>query len=712
MSYELGVDLGTTYTAAAVRRAERTVMVELGNRSQTVPSVVLFAEDGSVLLGEAAQRRSTVEPERIAREYKRRLGDPTPILIGGTPHSADALTGRMLRWVVDLVTEREGGPPRRIGVAYPANWGPYKLDLLQQAIRQADITNAEVITEPEAAVIHYASQERISSGSVIAVYDLGGGTFDSAIVRKTADGVEVLGEPEGIERLGGIDFDQAVVSHVLGALGEEVMALDQEDPLVVSAIARLRNDCVEAKEALSSDTQVSIPVLLPGIQTEVRLTRGEFETMIRPTLEGTISALNRALRSADLSSDDLTAVLLVGGSSRIPLVAEMVGAELGRPVAVDAHPKHAVALGAALLAAGPSVAPVAAEQPDVESTISHIPPPPPPEPSAAPAPTEPHVPTPAVGEAPSLPPSPVQPPPADSTPPAPARPEPSPSATIAGAPPVQPPVTPRAPAAAAPPGAPARRASDSAPSQPGQPRKQPTQAILGSGGSSAPTPAPTASGGDGGGGFPWVFVVIGLVVAAVIVGAIAVLGGGGDDPDDGATATATEQPTTPVDEPDDGDPAGGEADEPTPADTSEPTAAATEAPTEAPEPTATPEPTPVPPACEGVSGLCAQIESVAIVGGELSVEWTAVNFPGTPDTDGSHVHFYWSTFEASQVGTAGGDSDNSGAWDITATSPFVPDRDVLLANRPPGADVCVTPANEFHQVIDATIFDCMSIPEG
>lgn len=709
MSYELGVDLGTTYTAAAVRRAERTVMVELGNRSQTVPSVLLFAEDGSVLLGEAAQRRSTVEPERIAREYKRRLGDPTPILIGGTPHSADALTGRMLRWVVDLVTEREGGPPRRIGVAYPANWGPYKLDLLQQAIRQADITNAEVITEPEAAVIHYASQERISSGSVIAVYDLGGGTFDSAIVRKTAEGVEVLGEPEGIERLGGIDFDQAVVSHVLGALGDDVMALDQEDPLVVSAIARLRNDCVEAKEALSSDTQVSIPVLLPGIQTEVRLTRGEFETMIRPTLEGTISALNRALRSADLSSEDLTAVLLVGGSSRIPLVAEMVGAELGRPVAVDAHPKHAVALGAALLAAGPNVAPVAAEQPDVESTISHIPPPPPPEPSAAPAPTEPHVPTPAVGEAPSLPPSPVQPPPANSTPPAPARPEPSPSATIAGAPPVQPPVTPRAPAAAAPPGAPARRASDTGPTPGGQPQKLPTQAILGSGGSSAPTPAPTASGG-GGGGFPWVFVVIGLVVAAVVVGAIAVLGGGGDDPEDGATATATEQPTTPVDDPDPTTEPGVEEPDP------EPTVAEAEAPT--PEPTAppepTPEPTPIPQRCEGEPGICAQIESATIVGGELSIEWTAVNFPGLPSVGGDHVHWYWNTFDAEQVGSSPPAGVTQGDWEVNDTSPYVPSKaSLLLANRPEGAtEICVTPANSGHGVIDPTIFDCVPIPEG
>jgi hypothetical protein len=116
-------------------------------------------------------------------------------------------------------------------------------------------------------------------------------------------------------------------------------------------VARLRQDCVEAKEALSSDSDVSIPVLLPNLQTEVRLTRGEYESMVRPALSDTITAMNRALRSAKVTPDEVTAVLLVGGSSRTPLVAELVSSALGRPVAVDAHPKYGVAMGAALTAA-------------------------------------------------------------------------------------------------------------------------------------------------------------------------------------------------------------------------------------------------------------------------------------------------------------------------------------------------------------------------
>lgn len=351
-SYALGVDLGTTFTSAAVHRDGRSTIVELGSRSAATPTVVLLRSDETVLAGEAADRRATTEPQRVAREFKRRLGDPTPLLLGGIPCSADALTARMLRWVVDQVEAREGGPPAAVAVTHPANWGPFKIDLLEQAVRQAGLDDVVFLTEPEAAVRYYASQQRVEPGSVVAVYDLGGGTFDTAILRKLDDGhFEILGRPEGIERMGGIDFDAAVLGHVMRALDGEVEALDPDDAATLHALTRLRKDCVEAKEALSTDTDASIPVMLPTIATEVRLTRSELEAMVRPPLMDTIAAMRRALASADLTEDDLSAVLLVGGSSRMPIVAQLVSNELGRPVAVDADPKHAVALGAATTAA-------------------------------------------------------------------------------------------------------------------------------------------------------------------------------------------------------------------------------------------------------------------------------------------------------------------------------------------------------------------------
>ncbi len=350
-SYQLGVDLGTTYTAAAIARDGQVKMIGLGNRSAAIPSVVHLAADGTVLAGEAADRRGPSEPDRVAREFKRRIGDPTPLLLGGTPYSAEALLGTMLDAVVTRVSELEGARPSHLAVSHPANWGPYKQELFAQCLRGADTGDATALTEPEAAAIAYAANERVEPGSLVGVYDLGGGTFDVAILRKTTDGFAILGRPEGIERLGGIDFDEAVVGHVRGALGGALEQVDAADPAALRALTRLRRECVEAKEALSTDTDAIIPVLLPEVQTEVRLTRAEFERMIRPTLESTIAAMRRALVAAAVEPQQISAVLLVGGSSRIPLVAELVSGAFGRPIAVDAHPKHAVAQGAARTAA-------------------------------------------------------------------------------------------------------------------------------------------------------------------------------------------------------------------------------------------------------------------------------------------------------------------------------------------------------------------------
>ncbi len=350
--YALGIDLGTTFTAAAVWRDGRAEIASLGSRSAAVPSVVVLREDETIITGEAADRRSISAPHRVAREFKRRLGDTTPILLAGVPYSAEALMAKLLQAVVEEVSAREGGAPSSVVISHPANWGPYKTDLLRQAAVRADLPDAGFASEPVAAAVSYAHQQRLPDGALVAVYDLGGGTFDTAVLRRQGEGFEILGRPEGIERLGGIDFDAAVFAHVARALGGKLEQLDDEDPASISAVARLKEECTEAKEALSADTDTTIPVLLPNLVTEVRLTRAEFEAMVRPALQDTIDALHRALRSAGVGAEDLHSVLLVGGSSRMPIVAQLVGAELGRPVAVDVHPKHAVALGAAWLASG------------------------------------------------------------------------------------------------------------------------------------------------------------------------------------------------------------------------------------------------------------------------------------------------------------------------------------------------------------------------
>lgn len=350
MSYRLGVDLGTTFSAAAIERDGRAEIVALGNNVAQIPSVLFLQPDGNFRFGEAANRRGAEQPTRLAREFKRRIGDRTSIMVGSTPISPQALTAKLLRWTFDRVVERQGGRPALTVVTHPANWGEYRRELLSNATHEADIGAAELCPEPEAAAVHFSSTDRVRTGEVIAVYDLGGGTFDAAVLRRTAEGFQLLGSAEGIEHLGGVDFDEAVFQHVLTSLDGDIRGLDSDDPDVLSALARLRRECVEAKEALSADNEAPIPVTLPGLQRTVRLTRSEFEDMIRPRLTETVDCLARALASAELAPTDLAAVVLVGGSARVPLVSEMLTQQFRRPIALSPHPKHCVALGAALRA--------------------------------------------------------------------------------------------------------------------------------------------------------------------------------------------------------------------------------------------------------------------------------------------------------------------------------------------------------------------------
>ena len=154
-----------------------------GQSHASVPSVLFLAPDGSVLVGDAAERRALIDPDRAQREFKRRVGDPTPIVVGGRNWAPEELSARLVRWVMDRVAEREGGPADRIAITHPASWGPHKKDLLARALANQGLS-VTFLAEPQAAALHYASTERVGVGSTVAVYDLGGGTFDAAVVRK------------------------------------------------------------------------------------------------------------------------------------------------------------------------------------------------------------------------------------------------------------------------------------------------------------------------------------------------------------------------------------------------------------------------------------------------------------------------------------------------------------------------------------------------
>lgn len=355
MPYVLSVDLGTTFTAAAVCPiGGEPTMLSLGSSGYSVPSVLFLREDGTFLAGEAAELRSSANPMRVARYFKRRLGDEIPIRLAGTPFAPQVLVTRLLEWVISQASERQGETPTTVVLTHPANWGPYRRELLQQAASMASLALPVLITEPEAAAIHYVQSERVEPGELLGVYDLGGGTFDAVIMRRTETGFESVGNPAGVERLGGMDFDDVVRSFVLEAT--DLDEIEETEETITAAYA-LQSSCIDAKRVLSSDTVADVRVVFPGISTSVRVNRSEFEDRIRPRLVETLAALQTAMDSAGVQPEELSRILLVGGSSRIPLVSALLAQRFGRPLAVDIDPKNTVALGAARFGASQRSAP-------------------------------------------------------------------------------------------------------------------------------------------------------------------------------------------------------------------------------------------------------------------------------------------------------------------------------------------------------------------
>ena len=510
MSYDLGIDIGTSYSAAAVRRDSGAVdVVGLGSIADSMPSVVYLSEDGTILIGDAANRRSVTDPQGAAREFKRRLGDSTPIILRTSPFSAEQLYARTLEHVVQRVIEREQGPPRNTIVTHPANWGPYKLELFSQALRISNL-DATGLTEPAAAAWAYGAVDRVPVGAKLAIYDLGGGTFDAAVLEKTSDGFEPLGESTGIEHLGGVDFDAAILDWVRRAVGDDWPS-DPEDPQLATSMLHLRRSCSEAKELLSSERDVIIPVLLPGVDLTLTLTRPEFENMIRPKIDDSIASLESALSNAGIAGSDAT-IVLVGGSSRIPMIREELEHRYGPVVANDVDPLYAIATGAAVAASaksGPTPpAPAVPIEAETATPVAPVVTP------TAPVPTTPPTPEPAV---------------AQSTPAAPvvseesASPQPLPTPDVA--PSEDETVDLRAPRSAP--------VAPEAPAAPATPSAQPTAPT-----SFEPTPASSSSSG---GGMPG-WLIPAVIGALVIIGGVAffLLNGGGDDTDQTEAASADE----------------------------------------------------------------------------------------------------------------------------------------------------------------------------
>ncbi|GHF86219.1 actin-like ATPase involved in cell morphogenesis [Amycolatopsis bartoniae] len=347
----LSVDLGTSNTVAVLSAHGMPPRVVEVDGSATMPSAVFAGEDGTLLVGRDAERRARLDPARFEPNPKRRVDEQT-LLLGQDVVPVNETLAAVLRRVLEETTRQLGGEqPDQLRLTHPAEWGPLRRNVLLTSARLAGFTGpVQLVPEPVAAAAHFASfpGRALAPGQALAVYDLGAGTFDVAVVGATQNGFTVLAE-DGLPDLGGLDVDQALMVHV----GREV---SHRDPQRWQRLLRpestadrrtrraLQEDVKAAKEALSRLPQTEVP--MPEPFTDVLVTRGELEALVRPALLRSVELLARTVASAGLTPDRLAGIYLVGGSSRLPLVGSMIAEKLGVvPVSLD-QPETAVAFGA------------------------------------------------------------------------------------------------------------------------------------------------------------------------------------------------------------------------------------------------------------------------------------------------------------------------------------------------------------------------------
>ena len=346
----IGIDLGTTNSEVAVVRDGRPEVIPVDN-SRLMPSVVGLADDGSLLVGQAARNQYVLHPDRTVRSIKRRMGEDLRVPMGhdsfSPPEISALILGRLKRAAEDYLGESVS----KAVITVPAYFSDAQRQATRNAGQLAGLEVVRIINEPTAAALAYEIDHL--QRKHILVYDLGGGTFDVSVVGIEKDVVEVLAS-HGNNRLGGDDFDARILDHFTDWLKRERGA----DPGANrQAMARLTRAAEIAKIQLSDApfARVEEEYLLEGkegpVHLSLELSRDDYEAMIEPYVAETLAAVHIALEGAKLRVADLDEVLLVGGATRTPLIQQRLEKELGMQPRGELDPDLCVATGAAIQAA-------------------------------------------------------------------------------------------------------------------------------------------------------------------------------------------------------------------------------------------------------------------------------------------------------------------------------------------------------------------------
>lgn len=347
MSKTIGIDLGTTNSCVAVFEGGEAKVIANPEGERTTPSVVAF-KNGDIIVGGAAKRQMVVNPDTI-RSIKRLMGTNKKVKANGKEYTPEEVSAMILGNLKKTAEAYLGENVTKAVITVPAYFNDAQRQATKNAGKIAGLEVERIINEPTAAALAYGLDKQENSQTVL-VYDLGGGTFDVSIL-ELGDGVFEVKSTSGNNHLGGDDFDQRIVDFLVGEIKDEYKTDLTSDKM---AMQRLQDAAEKAKKDLSgmSNTQISLPFLAQGpdgvINFELTLTRSKFEQLIEDLVDSTLEPVRKALKDAKLNASDIDKVLLVGGSTRIPMVQEVIRKELGKEPSKGVNPDEVVAMGAAI----------------------------------------------------------------------------------------------------------------------------------------------------------------------------------------------------------------------------------------------------------------------------------------------------------------------------------------------------------------------------
>lgn len=344
----IGIDLGTTYSAAAYIKGARPSIVLNGDGDHTTPSVVLFESDGSITVGNSAKERMVIEPENIVATVKDFMGTDKKFVHQGIEYTPEEVSSFILKKIVQDSEQSLGQRVDGVVVTIPAYFTDAQRKSTEDACEMAGLQLLGMINEPTAAALCYMQDQDLENSQNIMVYDLGGGTFDVSIVTIGKDSSNVVATG-GLRKLGGHFFDQKIIEYIAEYMEDED-GIDLFDDEYVDVLQELVNKAEKCKIQLSNAPKADIILRAGAVKKKITITREQFENMIRKFYERTESCIDMALSDAGMEWKDIDKILMVGGSSRIPYIRSRLKAYSGIEPSVDVNPDEAVCFGAAIYA--------------------------------------------------------------------------------------------------------------------------------------------------------------------------------------------------------------------------------------------------------------------------------------------------------------------------------------------------------------------------